>query len=238
MVALITMNIGLDTSILNENKTITIQGYSSRGVKNGVNIKWSDVLSLQFGYCEDFLYHYISSVDIGFCNTGGSNPIYHQKVPIEMAWIYHKIILPQEMGDVVRRMCREDVFTIAHDPFHTYGNYMYQMKESNDLNSFNEVQRNSATLGRKQSTAQGMNEIAMYYIKDTIKGVNISELYKSPNANPTNWTIGRNPSITGAKDDNGNSIRTFDIVSTLENQMFEGFNVEWKEGGEEMRVAQ
>ena len=39
------------------------------------------------------------------------------------------------MGDAIKRLCREDIFTIGHDPFHMYGNYMYQMKASNDLNN-------------------------------------------------------------------------------------------------------
>lgn len=29
------------------------------------------------------------------------------------------------MGTVIRRLCREDVFTIGHDPFHAYGDYMF-----------------------------------------------------------------------------------------------------------------
>ena len=241
LVALITMNISIDQSILSDNTPIQIQGYSSKGAKQGVNIKYSDVLSLQYAYCEDFLYHYISSVDIGFCNTGGSNPIYHQKVPIEIAWIYHRLILPQEMGDAIKRLCREDIFTIGHDPFHMYGNYMYQMKASNDLNNNYSYYKNqemannfNGKIGFNRNAAsdaaQGMNEIAMYYIQDTIKGLDMGTVSTSDYANNVNWTIGRsNPSLTEVtiydKDlQTTHKIKKFDVISSIDNMMFGNWN--------------
>lgn len=241
LVALITMNISIDQSILSDNTPIQIQGYSSKGAKQGVNIKYSDVLSLQYAYCEDFLYHYISSVDIGFCNTGGSNPIYHQKVPIEIAWIYHRLILPQEMGDAIKRLCREDIFTIGHDPFHMYGNYMYQMKASNDLNNNYRYYKNQEMANNfngkvgfnrngTSDAAQGMNEIAMYYVQDTIKGLDMGTVSKSDYANDVNWTIGRsNPSLTDVtiydKDlQTTHKIKKFDVISSIDNIMFGNWN--------------
>lgn len=241
LVALITMNISIDQSILSDNTPIQIQGYSSKGSKSGVNIKYSDVLSLQYAYCEDFLYHYISSVDIGFCNTGGSNPIYHQKVPIEIAWIYHRLILPQEMGDAIKRLCREDIFTIGHDPFHIYGNYMYQMKASNDLNNNYSYYKNQEMANNfngkvgfnrngTSDAAQGMNEIAMYYIQNTIKGLDMGTVSKSDYANDVNWTIGRsNPSLTEVtvydKDlQTTHKIKKFDVISSIDNIMFGNWN--------------
>lgn len=241
LVALITMNISIDQSILSDNTPIQIQGYSSKGSKSGVNIKYSDVLSLQYAYCEDFLYHYISSVDIGFCNTGGSNPIYHQKVPIEIAWIYHRLILPQEMGDAIKRLCREDIFTIGHDPFHMYGNYMYQMKASNDLNNNYAYYKNQDMANNyngkvgfnrnaSNESAQGMNEIAMYYISNTIKGLDMGTVSKSNYANDVNWTIGRsNPSLTSItvydKDlQQTHKIKKFDVISSIDNIMFGNWN--------------
>lgn len=241
LVALITMNISIDQSILSDNTPIQIQGYSSKGSKQGVNIKYSDVLSLQYAYCEDFLYHYISSVDIGFCNTGGSNPIYHQKVPIEIAWIYHRLILPQEMGDAIKRLCREDIFTIGHDPFHIYGNFMYQMKASNDLNNNYSYYKNqemannfNGKIGFNRNAAsdaaQGMNEIAMYYIQDTIKGLDMGTVSTSDYANNVNWTIGRsNPSLTEVtiydKDlQTTHKIKKFDVISSIDNMMFGNWN--------------
>lgn len=242
MIALITLNIGIDTSALVDETLITIQGYSSKNTKGATTVKWSDVLSLQFSYCEDFLYHWISSVDIGFCNTGGSNPIWHQRVPIEIAWIYHRIILPQEMGTTIKRLTRDDAFTIGHDPFHTYGNFMYQMKASNDLNNYYD------TYGPKQSgynriisqrgatTQEGMNEIAMYYVQNTIKGVGMSKIDRSSEANPTNWVIGRNPQTSdiGVYDQEsgkGATLKKFDMVSQIENAFFgdlsNGFSVAW-----------
>lgn len=139
------------------------------------------------------MYHYISTVELGFCNTGGSNPIYHQKVPIEIAWIYHRLILPQEMGDAVKRLCREDIFTIGHDPFHMYGNFMFQMKASNDLTDYYKRQRgnNRTVINRAETNAAGMNEIAMYYVQNQIKGVEFAKTGVSEFANPTNWTIGK-----------------------------------------------
>ena len=191
------MNIAIDESVLSDNTLINIQGYSSRGPKSGVSVKYSDVLSLQFAYCEDFLYHYISTVELGFCNTGGSNPIYHQKVPIEIAWIYHRLILPQEMGDAVRRLCREDIFTIGHDPFHMYGNFMFQMKASNDLKDYYSYKRGNGKFnvnrGETNANAAGMNEIAMYYVQNEIKGIEFAKTGSSEFANPTNWTIGKSP---------------------------------------------
>ena len=241
LVALITMNISIDQSILSDNTPIQIQGYSSKGSKSGVNIKYSDVLSLQYAYCEDFLYHYISSVDIGFCNTGGSNPIYHQKVPIEIAWIYHRLILPQEMGDAIKRLCREDIFTIGHDPFHMYGNYMYQMKASNDLNNNYSYYKNQEMANNfngkvgfnrngTSDAAQGMNEIAMYYVQDTIKGLDMGTVSKSDYANDVNWTIGRsNPTLTEVtvydKDlQTTHKIKKFDVISSIDNIMFGNWN--------------
>ena len=241
LVALITMNISIDQSILSDNTPIQIQGYSSKGSKSGVNIKYSDVLSLQYAYCEDFLYHYISSVDIGFCNTGGSNPIYHQKVPIEIAWIYHRLILPQEMGDAIKRLCREDIFTIGHDPFHMYGNYMYQMKASNDLNNNYSYYKNQEIANNfngkvgfnrnaASDAAQGMNEIAMYYVQDTIKGLDKGIVSKSYYANDVNWTIGKsNPSLTDVtiydKDlQTTHKIKKFDVISSIDNIMFGNWN--------------
>ena len=241
LVALITMNISIDQSILSDNTPIQIQGYSSKGAKSGVNIKYSDVLSLQYAYCEDFLYHYISSVDIGFCNTGGSNPIYHQKVPIEIAWIYHRLILPQEMGDAIKRLCREDIFTIGHDPFHMYGNYMYQMKASNDLNNNYRYYKNQEMANNfngkvgfnrngTSDAAQGMNEIAMYYVQDTIKGLDMGTVSKSDYANDVNWTIGKsNPSLTEVtvydKDlQTTHKIKKFDVISSIDNIMFGNWN--------------
>ena len=235
------MNISIDQSILSDNTPIQIQGYSSKGSKQGVNIKYSDVLSLQYAYCEDFLYHYISSVDIGFCNTGGSNPIYHQKVPIEIAWIYHRLILPQEMGDAIKRLCREDIFTIGHDPFHIYGNFMYQMKSSNDLNTNYSYYKNqemannfNGKIGFNRNAtsdaAQGMNEIAMYYISDTIKGLDMGTVSTSDYANNVNWTIGRsNPSLTEVtvydKDlQTTHKIKKFDVISSIDNMMFGNWN--------------
>lgn len=235
------MNISIDQSILSDNTPIQIQGYSSKGSKQGVNIKYSDVLSLQYAYCEDFLYHYISSVDIGFCNTGGSNPIYHQKVPIEIAWIYHRLILPQEMGDAIKRLCREDIFTIGHDPFHMYGNYMYQMKASNDLNNNYAYYKNQEMANNfngkvgfnrnaSSDAAQGMNEIAMYYISDTIKGLDMGTVSKSDYANNVNWTIGRsNPSLTSVtvydKDlQTTHKIKKFDVIASIDNIMFGNWN--------------
>ena len=241
LVALITMNISIDQSILSDNTPIQIQGYSSKGSKSGVNIKYSDVLSLQYAYCEDFLYHYISSVDIGFCNTGGSNPIYHQKVPIEIAWIYHRLILPQEMGDAIKRLCREDIFTIGHDPFHMYGNYMYQMKASNDLNNNYRYYKNQEMANNfngkvgfnrnaASDAAQGMNEIAMYYVQNTIKGLDMGTVSKSDYANDVNWTIGRsNPTLTEVtvydKDlQTTHKIKKFDVISSIDNIMFGNWN--------------
>lgn len=241
LVALITMNISIDQSILSDNTPIQIQGYSSKGSKSGVNIKYSDVLSLQYAYCEDFLYHYISSVDIGFCNTGGSNPIYHQKVPIEIAWIYHRLILPQEMGDAIKRLCREDIFTIGHDPFHMYGNYMYQMKASNDLNNNYSYYKNQEMANNfngkvgfnrnaASDAAQGMNEIAMYYVQNTIKGLDMGTVSKSDYANDVNWTIGKsNPTLTEVtvydKDlQTTHKIKKFDVISSIDNIMFGNWN--------------
>ena len=225
------MNIGINESVLSENTNIQIQGYSSKGFAGGVNVKWSDVLSLQYAYCEDFLYHYISSVDIGFCNTGGSNPIYHQKVPIEIAWIYHRLILPQEMGDAIKRLCREDIFTIGHDPFHMYGNFMFQMKSANDLNDNYDWDKTKRYFNRKVSdaSAQGMNEIAMYYVQDTIKGLDVGTIGRSEYANPVNWVIGKNPQLTyvtvNDKDlDKTHKVKKFNIISTIDNFLFGDWN--------------
>lgn len=234
LVALITMNIAIDESVLSDNTLINIQGYSSRGPKSGVSVKYSDVLSLQFAYCEDFLYHYISTVELGFCNTGGSNPIYHQKVPIEIAWIYHRLILPQEMGDAVRRLCREDIFTIGHDPFHMYGNFMFQMKASNDLKDYYSYKRGNGKFnvnrGETNANAAGMNEIAMYYVQNEIKGIEFAKTGSSEFANPTNWTIGKSPAyetfidVNDAEVQKIHQVKKFNVISMLDNMYFGEFD--------------
>ena len=226
------MNIAIDESALSENTLINIQGYSSRGPKSGISVKYSDVLSLQFAYCEDFLYHYISTVELGFCNTGGSNPIYHQKVPIEIAWIYHRLILPQEMGDAVKRLCREDIFTIGHDPFHMYGNFMFQMKASNDLKGYYSYNKSNSryNVNRGETNAAGMNEIAMYYVQNQIKGVEFAKTGVSEFANPTNWTIGKSPAyetfvdVNDAEVQKTHQVKKFNVVSMLDSMYFGEFD--------------
>lgn len=232
LVALITMNIAIDESVLSDNTLINIQGYSSRGPKSGISVKYSDVLSLQFAYCEDFLYHYISTVELGFCNTGGSNPIYHQKVPIEIAWIYHRLILPQEMGDAVKRLCREDIFTIGHDPFHMYGNFMFQMKASNDLKNYYSYNKGNGrfNVNRGETNAAGMNEIAMYYVQNQIKGVEFAKTGVSEFANPTNWTIGKSSAyetyvdVNDAEVQKTHQVKKFNVISMLDNVYFGEFD--------------
>ena len=145
------------------------------------------------------------------------------------------------MGDAIKRLCREDIFTIGHDPFHMYGNYMYQMKASNDLNNNYAYYKNQEMannfngkvgFNRNASTdaAQGMNEIAMYYISDTIKGLDMGTVSKSDYANDVNWTIGRsNPSLTSVtvydKDlQSTHKIKKFDVISSIDNIMFGNWN--------------
>ena len=145
------------------------------------------------------------------------------------------------MGDAIKRLCREDIFTIGHDPFHMYGNYMYQMKASNDLNNNYRYYKNQEMANNfngkvgfnrngTSDAAQGMNEIAMYYVQDTIKGLDMGTVSKSDYANDVNWTIGRsNPSLTEVtvydKDlQTTHKIKKFDVISSIDNIMFGNWN--------------
>lgn len=46
MIALITLNMAVDTSALVDSTLITIQGYSSKSTKGATTVRWADVLSL------------------------------------------------------------------------------------------------------------------------------------------------------------------------------------------------
>lgn len=35
------------------------------------------------------------------------------------------------MGTMIKRAIREDVFVIGHDPWHTYGDFMFAIKQGN-----------------------------------------------------------------------------------------------------------
>lgn len=96
---------------------------------------------------------------------------------------------------------------------------------ANNFNGKIGFNRNAAN-----DAAQGMNEIAMYYISDTIKGLDMGTVSKSEYANDINWTIGRsNPSLTEVtvydKDlQTTHKIKKFDVISSIDNIMFGQWN--------------
>lgn len=105
------------------------------------------------------------------------------------------------------------------------------MKSANDLNDNYDWDKTKRYFNRKVSdaSAQGMNEIAMYYVQDTIKGLDIGTIGRSEYANPVNWVIGKNPQLTyvtiNDKDtDKTHKVKKFNIISTIDNFLFGDWN--------------
>jgi hypothetical protein len=103
--------------------------------------------------------------------------------------VYHDLIDEPGIGETTKRMVREDMFVIGHTPYHTYGNYSFQMKADNQLSAPDnsgptqlkgglKVKRNAIA-----STNSGFNEIGMYYVSQKIKEIGFSDEYDSPDAN-------------------------------------------------------
>lgn len=142
------------------------------------------------------------------------------------------------MGDAVKRLCREDIFTIGHDPFHMYGNFMFQMKASNDLKNYYSYNKGNGrfNVNRGETNAAGMNEIAMYYVQNQIKGVEFAKTGVSEFANPTNWTIGKSSAyetyvdVNDAEVQKTHQVKKFNVISMLDNMYFgefDNYNVEF-----------
>ena len=106
-------------------------------------------------------------------------------------------------------------------------NYSYYKNQemANNFNGKVGFNRNAAS-----DAAQGMNEIAMYYVQNTIKGLDMGTVSKSNYANDVNWTIGRsNPTLTEVtvydKDlQTTHKIKKFDVISSIDNIMFGNWN--------------
>ena len=95
---------------------IPVHGFSSNGSSSGVTLSYQkDVKSIQYAYCKDFIYHYIDRISIGWANTGGNAPVWHQEIPIEIAKIYHSLLVPPGMSEVIKRSVRNDMTDISHD---------------------------------------------------------------------------------------------------------------------------
>jgi len=118
----------LDLQVRDLLSGIEVYGYSIGNNRQKITIDAKDIKSIQFAYGTDFIYHYIKSVSLGWANTGGNSPIFHQEVPIEIAKIYHSLLVEPGMSETIKRAVREDMFIIGHDPHRQYGSYSFALK--------------------------------------------------------------------------------------------------------------
>lgn len=103
-----------------------MNGYTAHGNSSGITLNYQkDIKSIQYQYCPDFIYHYIDKISLGFANTGGNAPIWHQEVPIEIAKLYHTILSPPGMSETIARAVREDMFIVGHDPHRQFGDFSF-----------------------------------------------------------------------------------------------------------------
>lgn len=132
---------------------------------------------------------------MGWANTGGNSPIMHQEVPIEIAKIYHSLLVEPGMSETIKRMVREDMFVIGHDPNRQYGKFSFALKNPASIKEQTSV---SGTNGFRFGIAQNMpsvaanyaaasSELAMYW-NDT----EITQIGYGPVTNNTGYSERRN----------------------------------------------
>ncbi len=170
----------LDLQVRDILSGIDVYGYSfATGNDRKITISKDDIKSIQFAYGTDFIYHYIKSISLGWANTGGNSPIFHQEVPIEIAKIYHSLLVEPGMSETIKRMVREDMFIIGHDPHRQYGSFSFALKNPASIRQNSNVDANKNGFGfsftnaypNNQQLNPGSSEIAMYWNDTEIKEI-------------------------------------------------------------------
>lgn len=170
----------LDLQVRDILSGIDVYGYSfATGNDRKITISKDDIKSIQFAYGTDFIYHYIKSISLGWANTGGNSPIFHQEVPIEIAKIYHSLLVEPGMSETIKRMVREDMFIIGHDPHRQYGSFSFALKNPASIRQNSTVDANQNGFGfsftnsypNNQQLNPGSSEIAMYWNDTEIKEI-------------------------------------------------------------------
>lgn len=147
-------------------------GYSIGNNRKYVTIDAKDIKSIQFSYGTDFIYHYIKSISLGWANTGGNSPVIHQEVPIEIAKIYHSLLVEPGMSETIKRSVREDMFVIGHDPHRQFGNFSFALKNPASIvgqtttsgnGNFNFSMASQYPSGPSGDYKRANAEIAMYW---------------------------------------------------------------------------
>lgn len=201
-----------DINIRNTIDSVNINGYTAQGNSAGLVIPINKIKSIQYAYGTDFIYHYIDKISIGFANTGGNAPVWHQEIPIEIAKIYHSILCAPGLSETTKGAVREDQFIIGHDPHRQAGDFSFQIQtpasipqntttQTINVNQFSfgqKVQSSQTSLGYNTS-----NEIAMYWNDTSIKEVGFGNISNQDSySNPNNYQITfSDPKATGNKFD-------------------------------------
>lgn len=116
----------VDISVRQTIGSLTINGLTANGNTKGIVLdREKDVKSIQYSFCNDFLYHYIDKVSIGFANTGGNAPVWHQEIPIQIIKIHHSLLVDPGMAETIKRAVREDNFIIGHDAHRQFGDFSF-----------------------------------------------------------------------------------------------------------------
>lgn len=190
MMLLFTMDIEVNP-IVDQTK-VQINGYSAKGVDNnsGIEVSGSDINDIQFSYCTDFVFNYIDKISLGFCNTGGNTPIWHQEVPIEIAKIFFALIEEPGKGVTAKRLLRESCYLPGQHPFHQYGDYSFHIKADNQIIGPTTQEKMTYNRNKVTSGNRGFNEIGMYWMDNKIKTIDFQDEYDNPDANLTNFAVG------------------------------------------------
>ena len=192
----------IDLSVRNTIQSLNVYGYSIGSNRKYVTIDAKDIKSIQFSYGTDFIYHYIKSISLGWANTGGNSPVIHQEVPIEIAKIYHSLLVEPGMSETIKRSVREDMFVIGHDPFRQFGNFSFALKNPasivgqttvNGSGSFNFNIASQYPVAQGGDYKQANAEIAMYWSDSHITDIGYGSI-----TNNTDYSDRRNIQATFA----------------------------------------
>lgn len=203
MMALFTVDIGVRSTI----SEININGVSANGSQNGVKIAKDDIYSIQYAYCTDFIYHYVDKVSIGFANTGGNAPIWHQEIPSEIIKIYHTMLSTPGMSATIKRAIREDQFTIGHTCYGQYGDFSFAVKSPSTLPNNTSVSQINKKMQMSISQAvptnlsqyNNYNELAVYWNDTEIKEVGFGNISNQGYNSTNSYQLAfKDPTSTGS----------------------------------------
>lgn len=105
---------------------------------------------------------------LGFSNGNGSAPQWHQIIPVEYAKIYHSLIESPGMSDTIKRMTRDDLFVLQHDPYHQFGEFDFAIKQDVAIKPNTTVSGNNWSRSVPAGLPTGFNEVAMYWVQSKL----------------------------------------------------------------------